>query len=109
MARASHAATNQLVERLTAIPGVEPLFPGPVFHERVLRLPLPVADALRALAGHNVLGGYDLGVDYPELGQALLVCATETKTEDDIEQYAAKLGRVVKAQTEAACPTTPKM
>jgi glycine dehydrogenase subunit 1 len=36
-----------------------------------------------------VLGGYDLATEYPELGAALLVCATETRTSADIEHCAA--------------------
>ena len=43
--------------------------------------------ALEALAANDILGGYDLGADYPDLGDALLVCATETKTDADIEAY----------------------
>ena len=68
-----HANTAKLVGLLGAVPGIEPLFDRPSFHERVLRLPLPVAEVLRSLAAHNVLGGHDLGRDYPGLGEALLV------------------------------------
>ena len=108
VAAACHTNTARLVERLTAIDGVEPLFEGPAFHERVLRLPLPVGEALKTLAAHNVLGGYDLAEDYPELGQALLVCATEQRTEEDIEHYASRLERVVAARGRAKCPVEPK-
>ena len=34
---------------------------------------------------------------YPELGSALLVCATETKTSADIESYVAALGEVMQS------------
>jgi glycine dehydrogenase subunit 1 len=54
-----------------------------------------VGDALRALEAQGILGGYDLSEHYPELGQALLVCATETRTPEDIEQFAFHLERVV--------------
>lgn len=96
-----HSNTNSLVEQLSAIEGVEPIFSGPAFHERVLRLPIECKDALKLLAAHNVLGGYDLAGDYPELGNALLVCATELRTETQMATYAEKLGRVVNAQTKA--------
>ena len=42
---------------------------------------------LEALAEKGILGGYDLGADFPDLGNALLVCATETKTDADISAY----------------------
>jgi glycine dehydrogenase subunit 1 len=95
VAAASHANTHALVERLTAIKGVTRVFDRPVFHEAVLRLEAPVAETLRALEAQGILGGYDLADHYPELGQALLVCATETRTPEDIAQYAFHLERIV--------------
>ena len=47
---------------------------------------------LEALAAEGIVGGLDLARDYPELGDALLVCATETRTRADIETYARALG-----------------
>ncbi len=70
------------------IPGVEPLFSGPLFHEAALRLPKPAARVLTQLQSRRIVGGYDLARDYPELGDALLVCATETKTAEDLQYYA---------------------
>ena len=56
-----------------------------------MKLNKPVADVLDALVEKNILGGYDLSREYPELGNALLVCATEMRTEDEIKQYVAAL------------------
>ena len=95
VARASHANTLALIEKLTAIKGVTRVFNHPVFHEAVLRLDVPVSEALRALEAQGILGGYDLAEHYPHLGQSLLVCATETRTPEDIEQYAFHLERIV--------------
>lgn len=108
VAASCHANTAQLIAQLTAIDGVERVFDGPVFHEGVLRLTAPVADVLRSLAAHNVLGGFDLAEDYPELGDALLVCATEMRTAAEIAEYATKLARVMAARTQAKCPVEPK-
>jgi glycine dehydrogenase subunit 1 len=95
VAAACHANTNALVARLTAIKGVTRVFERPVFHEAVLRLDVPVVDSLRALEVQGIVGGYDLADHYPELGAALLTCATETRTAGDIEQYAFHLERIV--------------
>ncbi len=108
VAASCHEKTGHLTALLTAIPGVEPLFDGPIFHERVLRLPAPAADILRSLAAHNILGGLDLGVEYPELAPALLVCATELRTEEEMQAYSAKLARVIATRTQARCPVEPK-
>ena len=66
-----------------------------LFHEVALSLDRPVAPVLDALAKKQILGGFDLSVDYPELGDALLICATETKTDADLQNYADELADVL--------------
>ena len=97
VAEASLARTAQLVAALSRQKGVQAAFTGARFHEAVLRLDRPAAGVLRALEAEGILGGFDLAADYPELGPALLVCATETKTDADIERYATALGRALQA------------
>jgi glycine dehydrogenase subunit 1 len=96
-AAAAHARTRELVAALSRVPGVRPAFAGPHFHEAVLQLDRPVAPVLRALAGRGILGGLDLAGYYPELGHALLVCATETKTSADIDRYRSALGEALQS------------
>jgi len=107
VASACHANTLKLTRALFGLPGVQPVFKGRVFHEKVLRLPLNPAKALRSLAAHNVLGGYDLSEEYPELGDAILVCATELRNDEDIENYRGKLERVIESQTTTPCQLKP--
>ncbi|MEX0735591.1 MAG: aminomethyl-transferring glycine dehydrogenase subunit GcvPA [Steroidobacteraceae bacterium] len=95
VARACVARTRQLVAALARLPGVRAAFSGPRFHEAVLQLDRPVAPLLESLGAEGIAGGLDLARDYPELGNALLVCATETRTEGDIETYARALGRLL--------------
>ena len=109
VAGACHANTAALVDRLTAIDGVDAAFDSPVFHERVLRLAAPAGEVLDALAAHDLLGGFDLSADYPELGQALLVCATETRSAADIEEYATRLGEVMATRTPAKSPVEAQL
>ena len=82
----SHANTRALADRAAALDGVRVAFRD-FFHETVLVLDRPVAPVLEALAQQDVLGGYDLSADYPELGAALLVCATEQRSPADIDTY----------------------
>lgn len=103
------ARRAELLELLSAIPGVTPRFTGPTFHEQALQLPAPTAEVLRALAGHNILGGLDLHDHYPELDPSMLVCATETKTTADLEIFASRLGRVIALRSQAPCPVRPKI
>ena len=95
VAAACHANTRALVERLTPVPGVRRVFDRPVFHEAVLKLPRPTSEVLDGLLARGILGGFDLSGDYPELGHALLVCATETRDEADLQRYAVTLAEVV--------------
>ncbi|MES9843285.1 MAG: aminomethyl-transferring glycine dehydrogenase subunit GcvPA [Candidatus Sedimenticola sp. PURPLELP] len=108
VAAASHKNTSKLVEKLSAIQGVELLFSSPYFHEVVVRLPAPVKDVMRSLAAHNVLGGFDLSRDYPELGDAIVVCATEKRTDDEIDNFVQKLERIIGLQGGVKCKLVPK-
>lgn len=97
VAAASHARTQELVAALTRVPGVRRRFNRPFFHEAVLAIDRTAANVLEALADRSIAGGLDLSEAYPELGDSLLVCATETRNSADIERYATELGRIVAA------------
>ncbi|HVF18598.1 MAG TPA: hypothetical protein VNA21_16865, partial [Steroidobacteraceae bacterium] len=81
---------------LTKVKGVRLAFSGPRFHEAVLQLDRQVDEVLEKLAQAGVIGGFDLTRFYPELGNALLVCATEVRTDEDIKRYATALAEVMK-------------
>jgi glycine dehydrogenase subunit 1 len=107
VATACHANTRALVAALAAQPGIEPLFDRPRFHEAALRLPLPADQLLRTLAAQDVVGGVALEPDYPELGNALLVCATEQRTAEEIAAYGEHLQRILERQGMETCHLRP--
>ena len=96
VASSAHANTNTLKPLLAAIPGVTVAFGGPSFHEFVVRLPKQASAVLAALATRGIAGGYDLKPHHAALGDAMLVCATETKTDADLRTYADALRAVLK-------------
>jgi len=102
VAAASVQRTADLVASLTRIAGVRAAFSTPRFHEAVLILDRPVAPVLAGLARRGILGGFDLTERYPELGAALLVCATETKLAMDIDAYAGALADIMNPSRAAA-------
>ena len=102
VAGASLQRTADLVARLSAIAGVKPAFTAPRFHEAVLLLDRPVAPVLAALARRGIVGGLDLTDRYPELNHALLVCATETKLDADIDAYGGALADIMQSSRAAA-------
>lgn len=95
VAASCHANTKSLVEKLTNIPGVALVFNRPYFHEAALRLPQPTNKLLEKLADAGIQGGFSLTKDYPELGETLLVCATETKTKEELEKYYHQLKSII--------------
>ncbi|MFU8814216.1 MAG: aminomethyl-transferring glycine dehydrogenase subunit GcvPA [Pseudomonadales bacterium] len=95
VARGSAANTRRLMARLTAIDGVQARFSGAYFHEAVLELPRDAGDVVDALLQHGVLAGLPLGEHYPDMSRALLVCATEKRTEQEIERFGSALEEVL--------------
>ena len=95
VAGAAHRRTGELCAALCQLPGVERVFNRPFFHEVVIRLDRPVAPLLDILAEQGVLGGLDLSASHPQLGNALLLCATETKSEADIVRYRDLLAEII--------------
>jgi glycine dehydrogenase subunit 1 len=84
-----------LAKRLAGVEGVEVLGGGPFFNEFVARLPQPAAAVNEALVAAGFLGGYDLSGDYPALGDAMLLCATELTRREDIDRFAEALAQVL--------------
>jgi glycine dehydrogenase subunit 1 len=89
--------TAELVTALNKVNGVKVAFSGARFHEAVLVLEKSVGPVLESLAVKGIAGGYDISGKYPQLGNALLVCATETRTSEDIARYASALAAALKA------------
>jgi glycine cleavage system P protein (glycine dehydrogenase) subunit 1 len=96
VAIASHQNVHYLREKLCAIEGVWAVFNRPVFHEIVVHLPMSVDAVLHALAKNKIQAGFSLTKAYPHLGECLLVCATETKTHEDMDYFVKKLADVLK-------------
>ncbi|MEW9857015.1 aminomethyl-transferring glycine dehydrogenase subunit GcvPA [Novosphingobium sp. M1R2S20] len=97
LARVNHARAQKMVARLTKVPGVTCLNTS-YFNEATLLLPKDAREAVRALADRGVLGGVSLGRLYPgvdALANGLLVTATETVTDEDIEVFATELAGVL--------------
>ncbi|MCG2726814.1 MAG: aminomethyl-transferring glycine dehydrogenase subunit GcvPA [Elusimicrobia bacterium] len=80
------------LKKLSAINGISRRFNGSFFNEFVIDLPKE-PDELRKkiLKENNIDIGLPLKKFYPAMGNSLLVCATETKTKDDMDRLAAAL------------------
>jgi glycine dehydrogenase subunit 1 len=73
--------------------GYEVVSFGPFFKEFVVHCPCPVAEINELLLDeYAIIGGYDLGQDYPAMADHMLIAVTEMNTQEDIEVLAEGLG-----------------
>lgn len=75
------------------IPGITLAFSSPFFNEFVVKLPDSADIGLlnQQLLKEGFIGGYDLGLAYPELKGHMLVAVTERRSREEIERFAAGL------------------
>lgn len=74
-------------DRLTGLKGVRGVFNAPFFKEFVLKLDKPAGEVLEGLLKHGIIGGFDLGRVDDKMSDMLLVCVTEVKTKEDIDEF----------------------
>ena len=86
LAELNLAKAQYAMRRLTPAPGVRSAFTGKTFNEFTLMLPEEPERLLKKLRQEKILGGVALGRFYPELKNALLVCATETASRVSIDR-----------------------
>ncbi|MGG3841461.1 aminomethyl-transferring glycine dehydrogenase subunit GcvPA [Anoxybacillus kestanbolensis] len=72
--------------------GLHVVFTGPFFNELVVRMNKPVAEINKKLLEKRIIGGYDLGRDYPELQNCMLIAVTELRTKEEIDTLVKELG-----------------
>ena len=86
-ARQSTAKAHYLCEKLCELEGVEPVYPGPFFHEFVTILPRR-DEVLRALEDAGILGGLPIE-------EGVLWCATEKQSREELDRAVAIVKEVL--------------
>jgi len=95
LATLNAAKADYAKRTLAAVEGVALPFEGPTFNEFVIETREPAGDVLAKLADEGILGGVDLGKWMPHMERRILVCATEMNAKEEIDGYAAALGRIL--------------
>jgi glycine dehydrogenase subunit 1 len=72
-------------DKIDALEGYELWNKGDFFHEFAVSCPKPVAEINERLLNAGILGGYDLGLDYPELKDHMLIAVTEANRVQEID------------------------
>ena len=81
-------------ERIDALKGFTLWNTHPFFHEFVVKCPRPVAEINERLLEWDILGGYDLGQEYPDLTGHMLIAVTEVIAKEEIDDLVAALEEV---------------
>ena len=84
--------------KINALPGYRVNLKQEFFNEFVVECPRPVKEINAALREQKIVGGYDLSKDYPPLGNAMLVAATEMNTREQIDAFVKALGEIKRGQ-----------
>jgi glycine dehydrogenase subunit 1 len=83
----SHYAFDQL----TKDGKYKSVFNKPFFKEFVVSSNASVKDINAALLDNQILGGYDLGSEYPSYKNSMLICVTEKRTKCEIDKLTSVL------------------
>lgn len=93
VAETSARQARKCADRLSLIPGVESILPGPFFREFVVRFAegKSAAETAAQVLDQGVLAGIPLSKYYPDRPRDLLVAVTEKRTDADIDKLALAL------------------
>jgi glycine dehydrogenase subunit 1 len=92
VARLCWHKSHYAAQRLGRLQGYRVWNNKPFFKELVVKLPKPVEAVNEFLLDEfDIIGGYDLGQDYPHLKNHMLIAVTETNTKTEIDDLAEGL------------------
>lgn len=74
--------------------GMSAVFSGSFFNELVVKLTAEPDTVNEQLLAKGIIGGYDLGRDYPELKGHMLIAVTEIRTKEEIDTFVKELGDI---------------
>jgi glycine dehydrogenase subunit 1 len=94
LAELNYHKAHYAASQISAVPGYSLWSRAPFFNEFVINCPAPVSEINDLLLDHNILGGYDLGQDYPDLATHMLIAITEMNTADEINALVEVLSEV---------------
>jgi glycine dehydrogenase subunit 1 len=94
VAQLCYQKAQYAAEQIAALPDYSIWTDPPFFHEFAVRCPGPVAKINEHLLEYDIIGGYDLGLDYPELENLMLIAVTELNSKQEIDDLVQALGEV---------------
>ena len=92
MALQNLKTANALKDKLQQLKGFGLRFLSDTYNEFVLECPGPAQELHSKLIESNIVAGLPLENFYPELGNCLLLCATEMNSLESLDHFADQLG-----------------
>lgn len=83
--------SHQLAAMIASVPGYKLQFSSPFFNEFVVSCPISAKEVIQKMAEQGIAAGYALEDVHPSLKNCLLVCATEMRTQQDLDLYVKAL------------------
>ena len=89
--------SHYAIDRLCELDGIDPLFDKPFFNEFAIKISdkCKIEEINRRLFESGIIGGLDLSYFYPDINNAMLLCVTETKTKEDIDDLVSAVSNII--------------
>lgn len=94
VAELNYHHAHYAAQRIAALKGYRLWSEAPFFNEFTVLCPRPVSEINAHLLDHDILGGYDLGQDYPGMENAMLIAVTEMNSREEIDLLVEALAEV---------------
>lgn len=85
VAELNYHKAHYAAKQIDALPNYSVDMSKPFFNEFVIKCPVPVEQVNKTLVDFGIIGGYDLGQDYPERENHMLLCVTEMNRKPEID------------------------
>jgi glycine dehydrogenase subunit 1 len=96
VARQNLQKAHYAASRISKLDGFDLRFSAPFFNEFVVRTPQPARQVNELLLRKKIIGGMALEEYYPEMGDSMLVCVTETAKKEAIDSLVDALAEIQK-------------
>jgi len=94
VAELNYHKAHYAAEQINKLPNYTVQRDKAFFNEFVVKGPKSVKDINQALIAEGIIGGYDLGQDYPTMADHMLLCVTEMNSREEIDTLASVLGSI---------------
>ncbi len=85
---------HYLADEIAKLPGYDLWSGDEFFNEFVVRGPRPAAETNKLLLEHDILGGFDLQQDFPDMKNCMLYAVTEMNSRRDMDLLVRVLGGI---------------